>query len=135
MSYDPSKPVTIFNPLPQNQWPIKEGRKVVFISPKWSNWESLSEGKGTIRWFNPALETTCCTSEGHPSFTINVGKDSADTVSADHVFPDTKAGRLALQKLKAEMYFEMAEQKREQSERCLIEAEKLKEKGMACQKS
>lgn len=129
MTYNPSKPVTIFNPLPQDQWPIKKGRKVVFISNTWSNWETLAEMKGTIRWFNPALETTCCTSKGHPYFTINIEIDRSDSVPADQVFPDTKAGRLALKKLKAEMYLDMAKSKRKESKKCLAESKALTAKA------
>jgi len=125
-AYDPTKPVTIHNPLPQDQWPIKKGRKVVYINPKW-NGGTVAEESGTIRWYNPALETTCTTSKGHPFFTINIRGDEnrSHLVSVNHVFPDTKAGRLSLKKLKAQIYRDRAKQNREQSAKLLRKAKQF----------
>jgi len=121
--YDSTKPVTIHNPLPQDQWPIRKGRKVVFLSSKWYSPIGIDEDTGTIRWYNPALETTYTTSKGHPNFTISVGK-SANIVPACNVFPDTKAGRINLQKRKAEFLLACAKSKREEAKRCIDDAKK-----------
>lgn len=123
MSYDPSKPVTIHNPLPQSEWPIQKNQAAIFLQRKYYG---VIEGSGLITWYNPALETSCVVSKGHPTFTISSGiSRRAEIVSVQDVFPATKTGFLMREKRKKEILLSQASQKREQAARCIVEAENL----------
>ena len=94
--WNPEKPISaVDNVYPPKLWPIKEGAAVFYVI----GGEILS---GRMRWYHPArdIDHSCCISPGHPLATVRCGGDGSACMSADLVFPYTKAGwKNALAKL------------------------------------
>jgi hypothetical protein len=102
--YDPSCPVTIYNPYPAHLWPHKEGDRVYYLT----NFMRLDVrvATGRVRFYNPALEQTFLVTRGRPCVTVDVVAGDVGTVQIvplDRVVPFTRAGLAALKRRLAQM--------------------------------
>lgn len=125
MPYDPSMPATIDNEFPRKDWPIKYGKKVVFINPKSSRFPYMSDG--LIHFYNPSTHDTCVTSKGLSFFSIKMKnrKSSSFTVSEKDVFPDTIKGNKQCKNRLAEIFREMSVSNTSHAKRLIQESEEL----------
>lgn len=99
------------NEIPISQWPFKKGRWVYFINPYQSHGSGYFRlRKGKVKFYNPAIKSSLLVTAGHPFYNLNEdGKETSTLVSANNVFPVTKAGKRAAQvAIRESMFAEVA---------------------------
>lgn len=92
MKFDPKKPCTIFNPMPQSMWPFKRGQLVY----------GLARGgiiRGRVHWYQPAreIDACCVVSSGNPTLNIQYAKGHSELVSVENVRKATPKGQRELE--------------------------------------
>jgi hypothetical protein len=99
MKFDPKKPVSISNPLPQKQWPIKKGEAVYFLR---------EDGviSGTVRWYNPARTIDVWATAGSPCYTVESCYGWNALVSDKNIRRKTPRGRRDLERMHIDRYAE-----------------------------
>ena len=133
MTYDPTQPADIHNPLPQSQWPIREGKAVVCIDPRSDDRLTIVD-EAKVRFYNPATHGSMVVTKGRPFFTIEFG-GTAQVVDANNVFPDNQTGRKQLLSRRAHLLRDLAQRKREAAQRMLDRADELDREAILNEKS